>query len=230
MTIARKNPDATFKVLITWTKSGDADAVSNQPVVVEAYVPEEELVLDFGGVWKAPYGDIGSVAESGFNKLGVVTGGIALQDPRLSMLAWSGMKTPSVSLNLEFNAEEDAVLDVLQPLADLARMTLPSRSGIMITAPGPSIGGQVVSTITDLIGFTKDGKTSSNYQIGERISLKIGKSFVWPLCVVENCTIALPMWKAGRDGRYVSGKAKVTIKPFQAPFRGDIAPFFRMSA
>lgn len=225
---ARKNPDPTYKCMITWTKSGDANAESNQPVVVEAYVPEEDLVLDFGGVWKAPFSDVSSIADSGFNKLGVAVGGIALMDPRLTMLSWVGMKTPTIALNLEWHAEEDSVQDVLKPMADLARMTLPSRSGVKITAPGPSIGGQVLAGLSDLVGYSKDGSTSSNYQIGERISVKIGKTLVWSLCVIENCTITMPMYKADRNGRYIHGKAKIQVKPFQAPFRDDISTMFRL--
>jgi hypothetical protein len=235
---AWKNNDPTYKVTVNWTRSGRLGELPNprskdsNPTVVQAYVPEEELVLQFGGRWAAPFADAGNLVGGGTGvKAAAGVFGVALSDARLTSLVWQGMDTPTISLNLDFFAEEDARLDVVEPMVALARMALPRVSdlGTGIVAPGPSIGGQLAASLADFARLTKGAKTDDNRQIGERIWLSIGKNMFWPLVVLESVTLYLPLYKADKDGRYVHGRARCQFKPFRAPFRDDLDQMFGIS-
>jgi hypothetical protein len=235
---AWKNNDPTYKVTVNWTRSGRLGELPNprskdsNPTVVQAYVPEEDLTLQFGGRWAAPFADPGNLVGGGPGVRSVAgVFGVALTDPRLTSLVWQGMETPTISLNLDFFAEDDSRLDVIEPMVALARMALPRVSdlGVGIVAPGPSIGGQLAASLADFVGATKGGRSGDNRQVGERIWLSIGKTLFWPLVVLENVTIQLPLYKADADGRYIHGRVRCQFKPFRAPFRDDLDQMFGIS-
>jgi hypothetical protein len=84
-------------------------------------------------------GALRSAAAGSAHQVMKGTSNITFGDPALSALMYTGSDNPKFSLNLQFNSEGDAYADVLVPIMNLTKMTLPKRKAVgVLEIPGPS--------------------------------------------------------------------------------------------
>jgi len=215
-------------------------------IIVIGHAPEE-FDISMGGRWEQTL--LGRKAEgltSRLNEFGSATFGGGLGDPITSVLSYRGNENPAMSVSLEFNAEDDAFQDVVTPIINLAKMTVPSRIQTgLIEYPGPVaydelkrfysdfktnlFGGDSPQT-TDTQNLTRDDSGNTDRdgnanQSSPRISVRLGATMYLRSVVIQTLGIKLSS-AVDSNRRPIRAVATVGFRRFMAPLREEIEETF----
>jgi hypothetical protein len=112
---------------------------SDQNIVVDAWLPET-VGVDVNATYEAPYAQ--GLGEAN-QKLGAFAQfiGMNLTTQALTAQIWQGGAFINFQLQFVFHAETNAEKDVMQPIKDLLRLTMPKdpSGGGILEAPGPHV-------------------------------------------------------------------------------------------
>ena len=157
--------------------------LSTQHGQVVARLPDE-LQMQLASEWDTPLLSSGAspletLVQSGF--------GVSTKTQFASAQVWSGSSPIEITLPLEFYAEENPKLEVVQPIVKLCQMALPRRSGEsgekgLFIPPGPRIFGFNINEL---------GNDQINIQIGNFLNFeKVIVTQVNPTFVTRDMTQA----------------------------------------
>jgi hypothetical protein len=112
---------------------------SDQNIIVDAWLPET-VGLDVNANYDAPYAQgIGAIND----KLGALAQFIGMNLTTQAMTAqlWQGGSFINFQIPFIFQAESNAEIDVMRPIKDLLRLTMPRDPSVggILEAPGPHI-------------------------------------------------------------------------------------------
>lgn len=132
---------SNYEVIIYQQKSNQnwgtqTAAAQNSQKVIKAWLPEE-FTYQMTSNYESPFQQV-----LGNPVVGSVAGlmGKKLMSPVMTAQMWTGSETPELSLELQFETEDDPIRDVKQPILDLLDMVTPTVDSIgMLNSPGPSI-------------------------------------------------------------------------------------------
>lgn len=115
---------------------------------------------------------------------------------------WTGTEPLEFEFTFLLDAYEDAYLDVQKPIKDLLRLATPTRNGIFLDSPGP--------TIVDN---------------SRRIYLRVGRFFFLDSIVITGVNIT---WHTLSDtrGQYQAADVSVTMRTAYTPDQDDILKYF----
>lgn len=128
--MARTSRERAYKALVI---------CSDQNIVVDAWLPET-VGVDVNATYETPYAQgLGNTNE----KLGAFAQfiGMNLTTQALTAQIWQGGAFINFQLPFIFQAETSAELDVMKPIKDLLRLTMPKdpSGGGILEAPGPHV-------------------------------------------------------------------------------------------
>lgn len=119
------------------------------PIV--AYLPER-YNIDFSSQWSSPFGrnDLASAAAAASGKYGGMASmitqgalniaGISTKLKAQSMQVWDSTSPMTFSIQMVFNADENAASDVRDKHRALLKLCAPSQNGLgVLTQPGPTV-------------------------------------------------------------------------------------------
>ena len=109
------------------------------PIFVEAWLPET-VGLDISAQYDAPYAQGLTNAVPQLGKLANFLG-LSLTTQALTMQVWQGGSVINITLPMVFQAEKSGAFDVMKPIKDLLKLTMPKEltAGGLLTAPGPRV-------------------------------------------------------------------------------------------
>ena len=136
----------------------------DQGILVEAWLPES-VGADVHSEYDAPFAQ-GLGGDSRLAQLAKLSG-ISLTTQALSVQVWQGASYINFTLPFIFSAETSAETDVMRPIMDLMRLTMPTESsaGGLFKAPGPRLDP------SKLIGGAKDTLVSIGGGLSENIDV-----------------------------------------------------------
>lgn len=241
-----RNLGPEHRVVIRYIPAGKlaTETDDSKEIVVVSHVPDE-VNLSTAANWDRPLGGIEKYVGQ-LNAWGSSTAGIALADPITTALAYMGSDNPSMTINLEFNADKNALNDVVKPLVDLTKMTVPAKLAIgLIEFPGPTIGSEILARFKGFMDGSSNTQTTSGNQTGggdangntdrdgnanassPKISIMIGRVMYIPSIVIDGLNIMLST-QVDDTLRPIYGRATVRFKRFMSPLRSDIEETFLM--
>lgn len=106
-------------------------------IYVEADVPEE-IMFDIASDYEAPFSQ-GLIDNAKLNT-GARMLGMSLTNQLMTAQVWQGSTNVQFSIPLVFQAETNATKEVIEPIRNLLRLTMPIENvdGGLLEAPGPS--------------------------------------------------------------------------------------------
>ncbi len=147
---------------------------------VTAYL-SEDVDINVQSSWESPFQDIANAFPGAglATVLGQVSSSFSTQTQTASARVWKGTEPLSILLNLNFYAYANAMEEVVEQVAMLKSLALPTLiKGEMFNPPGPSIAARI------------GGKVGLNFSGGERISVVLGKGFaVFSNVVVQSVQV-----------------------------------------
>lgn len=186
---------------------------------VKAYVPET-FQLTVTSSFSQPFGQglMGTKLGDATQMLGIG----ALTNQAMTAQTWSGTAPIDMSLEIEFIAENDPASEVMQPIIELLKMTMPSKgaSGFLLDPPGPSYKS-IVSW--EAFEGTKGGGGAKG-----QITATIGNFLKFDNVVIEsvNTTFHSMMHRSGIPLR---ATCAVQFKTFFIQLKDDIRRIFPLS-
>lgn len=195
---------------------------------VKAFVPETfqlGVVSSFG----QPFGQ--GLNASAAGKASIMMTGNALTSQSMTAQIWEGTQPIEITLELEFVAESDPLIEVLLPIQRLLEMTMPSRGlgGYLLEPPGP-----VYKDLINWAAFDKarnalgiDGIASGGGAAAKQIAVQIGNFILFDNVVIEqvNSTFHSLMHESGIPMR---ATVSVTFKTFFIQLKEDVKDIFLM--
>jgi hypothetical protein len=183
---------------------------------VEAFVPET-FQLAVTSQFNQPFGQ--GIQNSTVGTAAKMLGLGALTSQSMTAQVWEGTQPIEMSLELEFVAESDPTAEVLQPIKELLKMTMPSKGGggFLLDPPGP-----VYKDIVDWKAFeAKKGEGKA----AKQITVQIGNFLLFDSVVIEsvNTTFHSMMHSSGVPLR---ATCAVTFKTFFIQLKEDIPALF----
>lgn len=154
----RSNPHYT--VTIQQSHESASDARTGNVTIVRAPLPET-FMYDQASQYEAPFTQA-LTGSSILNSMARMVG-MKLVTQALTAQIWQGSNETELGLDLEFQTEQDADLDVRQPVLNLMKMVTPSDSNGFLETPGPSLDFRdLISTISSadreqLAEYVSDG-------------------------------------------------------------------------
>lgn len=122
-----------YKVLIQ-SIHGD-----RQNIAIKGWLPEE-VTFDISSQYEAPFSQGLNQMVPGFGQMARAFG-VNLVTQAMTSQVWQGSSEINISIPLIFQAETNAYLDVIKPIKDLLKLTMPKDLAIggLLEAPGPHI-------------------------------------------------------------------------------------------
>lgn len=180
------------------------------PILIRALL-QEKIDLATESDW-APLSAASVVSR--FSSEIAALGGRSLTNKWISRRIWRGTTPIDFTLNLRFEAEFDAVREVLMPCRELHRMALPmvgekTKGEWFLSPPGPSpIQWGEKANASGLSGVM--GKIGS----GEIIDIRIGKFLTIRRCIVKRISVTyFPRFEAG--GNPLGALVQVNFQTFE---------------
>jgi hypothetical protein len=157
-----------------------------QNIIVDAWLPET-LMMDVNATYEAPYAQGLGGSGGGMANMGEMARflGMSMTTQAMTAQVWQGGAFIEFSLPLVFQAETSPSSDVMLPIKNLLRLTMPKDSGGggFLTAPGPrfdikKLGTNGLEAVTQGLGGLKDFavKQGSEALFGAGKSLVAGKA------------------------------------------------------
>lgn len=171
----------------------------------------QELSLSLNSEWDTPLAQngISSVVEvaiqEGLN--------LSKQHQYASAQVWSGSSPIEITLDLEFQAEEDPVREVVQPIINLGKMLLPELKGDQgdlgfFTPPGPKV-------------FNK------GRQFEDFITVSLGGFMVFKKVIVLSVNPVYNVRDMGVSGLPLRATCSVTFRTYLSLTGSDFASMFQ---
>lgn len=187
--------------------------ISSKKGTVVARAPEE-LALNLTSEWDTP------LLSSGFTLLDLALRegfGKSTKSQFASAQVWTGSSPIEITLPLEFYAEADPILEVVQPIVTLARMALPTLSGKagdqgFLTPPGPS-----------LLGFNIRGNESKDSN--DQISIVIGNFLNFTNVIITEVSPTFVTRDMTKGGAPLKATCDVTFRTMFSLTGNDFAGF-----
>lgn len=118
---------------------------SDTNTIVQAPMPEE-FMFDSASNYEAPFTQ-GLFATSGLASL-LRVAGVKLSNQALTAQLWQGSNDTVLSLDLDFQAESNPILEVRDPILKLLKMTTPYLTkDLVMRSPGPQLDLSVANAI-----------------------------------------------------------------------------------
>jgi hypothetical protein len=168
----RLNKNHPYRILIQQNKYGTG--TEDRLVQIEGWLPEE-ITFDVSAQYEAPY-------AQGLNQSLPVIGqlsralGVNLTTQAMTAQVWQGSTDINFQIPIVFQAETDAYRDVIEPVLNLLKLTMPidSVGGGLLEAPGPHIDiDRLERSITDTVKTLTPGPQQEK-QIKEKIVGALG--------------------------------------------------------
>jgi hypothetical protein len=255
------NVPAHHQVVIryqTGGKTGGTGQGGSGDIVVQSHIPDEDVELCLGANWvnalsTIPMGAQARRLMSGLqtlNQLSRSISGVAIGDPAMSALAYQGSDNPEMQLLLEFNSDGDGERDVVRPIINLVKMTVPSRiSTGIIEFPGPSAADEFARFFSEFKGALNNSGSPVAQQVGgflssftgntdadgnsagssPQISVMVGNIMYFQSVVITSLSLKVST-KVDANLRPVHATAAVRFKRFTSPLREDIEKTFLVGA
>lgn len=183
----RLNRNDPYRILIQQNKYGTGE--SDKLVQIVGWLPEQ-VTFDVSSSYEAPY-------AQGANQTLPIIGqlaralGVNLTTQAMTVQVWQGSSDINFQIPIVFQAEQDAYQDVIKPILDLLKLTVPidNANGGLLETPGPHIdidrleasvtktlkldapGPQQKQTVTDrifgMLGSLTSGAKSVIHAAGE---------------------------------------------------------------
>ena len=247
---------------------------TNNTIVVKAHIPDEDIGISLGAKWGnaldtilpgaqriarsvrglRTFGKLLQSAQSAggaASKVANATANVTFGDPALSALMYEGSDNPKFSLILSFHSDGDAYNDVLQPIMNLSKMTLPSKVAVgILEIPGPSpfdeykrlfsefaqsgvslynrVTGKDDDSTGAALGPDNAGNTDSdgNAQGNDpHISVQIGSLMYFRSVVITNLDIKLGS-QTDANRRPIFAQVRIDFTRFTAPLREEVEEMF----
>jgi hypothetical protein len=126
-----------YRVVIQSLREGPPQ----ENISIKAWLPEE-ITFDISAQYEAPFAQGFNASMPGFGQMARAFG-VNLVTQAMTAQIWQGSSEMNISIPLIFQAESNAYLDVIKPIKDLLKLTMPRDSeaggGGLFTAPGPHI-------------------------------------------------------------------------------------------
>lgn len=134
----RNQSNHPYKVMIM-ANDGNGKSASTPPIVVTGWLPEE-VNLDIGATYDATYGQGLNEKLPGIGALSKAFG-VNLATQAMTVQVWQGGTELTFSISIVFQAESSAYNDVMFPIKQLLKLTMPKEPtpGGLLEAPGPHI-------------------------------------------------------------------------------------------
>lgn len=134
---ARNSTNDPYKVLIIANDGGNSPAEGS--IRIEAFLPEE-VNIDVQASYDAPFSQGLNQAMPGLGSMARAFG-VNLTTQAMTAQVWQGGTEVQFSMNLVFQAERSSYLDVMKPIKDLFRLTMPKdpSGGGLLESPGPHV-------------------------------------------------------------------------------------------
>jgi hypothetical protein len=184
---------------------------------VMAYVPET-FQLSVTSQFNQPFGQ--GVQNSPVGTAAKILGLGALTSQSMTAQVWEGTQPIEMSLELEFVAESNPTTEVLEPIKELLRMTMPSRGhsgGFLLDPPGP--------VYKDIVDWKAFESVKGEGKADRQITVQIGNFLKFDNVVIEsvNTTFHSMMHSSGIPLR---ATCAVTFKTFFIQLKEDIPRLF----
>lgn len=177
------NNNTSYSVIIQ--QAADAGLKGPKSVTVTAYLPGS-FNFDTRAEYQAPFsqGLFGNGTLSNLAKLG----GMRLTTQALTAQIWQGSTETELSLDLEFHAETDPILEVRKPILDLMKMATASidNSTGMLKAPGPQVN---IDQLGKLAGDAASQLGASASTLANALGSAAGSFFGGPSTTVQQGTL-----------------------------------------
>lgn len=127
-----------YKVIIRSEREGSNKDGSKEVIEIVADVPEE-FMFDVAAQYEAPFSS--GLAPAGWERSNTALRmlGMSLTNQTMTAQVWQGNTDVQFSLPLVFQAETDASKEVLEPIINLMKLTMPieKERGGLLESPGP---------------------------------------------------------------------------------------------
>ena len=128
---------------------------------IDVFAPiPETFMFDMSASYEAPFssGITGKIANIGKFV------GIKGVNQAMTVQLWQGSSDTELGLELEFQAEQDAYAEVMQPINELYKLVTPSTDtlGGFMKAPGPQIGDALYDTLKKATGYDDANEAQEN--------------------------------------------------------------------
>lgn len=141
----RRGRAGTYRVLV------QSQLTSGDEIQVTGWLPEE-VTFDVSAQYEAPY-------AQGLNQALPILGqvaralGVSLVTQAMTSQVWQGSTEINFQIPFVFQAETDAYNDVIKPIKDLLRLTMPRdpQGGGLLQSPGPRIS---IEKLKETVGAT----------------------------------------------------------------------------
>lgn len=199
-------------------KKGDTTQKEN--IAISMYLPEQ-FQFSIGSSYSSPFAG-GLVEGSKLGQLTSMLGMTNLVTQGATLQVWQGTTEVQFSLTFELHAKNDPVKEVLDPIKNLLKLTLPSRlgnAGGLLVPPGPSL--IVKDSFNNLV---KNGLAAKG-QFRNEIALQIGSFLRFESVVIESVNHAFDSHFDAR-GLPMGANVDVSFKTFVVPTVEDIDGMF----
>ena len=176
---------------------------------VVARVPEE-FIIQLQSEWDTPL----LSSEAGFVETAVQQLGRSIKIQYASAHVWTGSSPTEITLPLEFYAERNPKLEVVEPIVRLARMALPSggQGRGFFKPPGPRI--------IDVEKFGIDNIAN------DQITISVGKFLKFTQVVVTNVNPTFITRDMGKAGYPLRATCEIVFRSLFSLTGEDLAEMF----
>lgn len=187
---------------------------------------DETFSIRLGSQWDSPYNksmrdmvgqSSSSIAQNIGSAMDILKNltGIETRSRSASAQVWVSSDAINFSLPFTFVAMKDANVEIRERCSNLLKLVAPTQisGGLMLKAPGPTLGGQIV------------GAAGGNS--GRRISLFMGNFMMLDNCIITGVDIAYDS-RLEKNGIPISAKVQVDIQSYFSCFTvQDIDSLFK---
>lgn len=191
-----------YQVVVHSTRFGD----------VFAWLPER-FAMDIAANWQFIVGGgmpaiVSFISSSVFGRVPMTQ--------YLTAQVWCGSSPLRFGLPLRFIATRSSEREVINPIKQLLKMSLPQSqdAGSLLIPPGPRLETNVAAFARDALGVT-------NYTGGDEITLFIGSYIAIPKIFIENIRVEFK-GKLNSTGEPMESECDVRFATLYVPTAGDI--------
>jgi len=149
-----------------------------------------------------------------------LTTGSAGATQNMSMQVWQGTNPINLSFPLVFTAESDTDKDVITPIKQLTKLTMPSSVGGVLFSPGPRFKKKDTldknAALLDILSYV---------ELTNLISLQIGNFMYFPSVVITSVSQQYDVRLDGR-GRPIKATVSVGFRTFFTPTQDDVEKMY----
>jgi hypothetical protein len=196
-----------YQVVVHSTRHGD----------VFAWLPDE-FAMSLQQNWQFIIGGgmpaiVNFMSSAGFGR--------TLMTQYLTAQVWCGSSPLKFTLPLRFVANRDSETEVINPIKQLLKMSLPEAegSGAFLIPPGPRIESKYVNQLRDNLGISPNAM--GNNIGGDEISLFIGSYIQIPKIFITDVSLSFK-GKLNQSGEPMESSCSIHCSTLYSPIAKDI--------